>query len=493
MPVGYGQLRLDVANKEKAVRIKGVLRKVYGLLLGVCLALPWSTSAGVMEEGTFAMMVGGACDVPDSPNCYLQNPVRAARVIDLLADAGVTRFLVPSAELHQLRLLGSIIQHRGLVFYTYERWSFEASLSGGRFDCAAYTSSRINSTLAPLREEFGATFAGLHFKDEPPSAQIAALGQLSECIRGNGRVGGLKVFINLLPLHANAGSYAGTVHAGALSPQEYGVDCQRGLISNYELSTSMIATYSEYARRISDEVKPDYLAFDLYPFVGSLESCPVAQHLLLSENMSIVGNLAKSRGQVPIAYLQNIQTVQQQTGDPFRFAGFRDLRWFAAWFYTFGGRGFANFASHDLRTLPTDAQPHTWGLLSSSDQPTHLLSEQKSGFGVLWQLYRALEGQAHLGFVDNALGVPQGQVAGWLSNSDFLVGEFGVGSSSASLLISTRSSRSSAAGLVGLNKWWPIVEKLDFETGRWNVVGRSTNAINVSLDSEPLALYRLSD
>ncbi|WP_349986005.1 hypothetical protein ABRP17_007115 [Stenotrophomonas sp. WHRI 8082] len=467
------------------------------IVVGLVFAFP-ATMTGASEseisEGTFAMMAGGKCDLPNSSDCYLKDPAKAGVVIDNLASAGVTRFLVPSTELSELRMLGGLIRERGLTFYTYERWSFEASLIDNEFSCTAFSENRISKVLEPLRQEFGSTFAGLHFKDEPPETQVEALGKLTDCVRKDRRLAGIKIIVNLLPIHANAASYAGTQHAGAMSPIEYGVDCRLGQISDPEKTASMVGKYSAYAQSISDVVRPDYLAFDIYPFVRSLVSCPAAQRLLLAENMSIVTNLGRSRGQVPVAYLQNVRSLGGASGpDPFQYASFHELRWFAGWFNVFGGSTFANFVSHDLRTNVTDVQPHTQGLLAADNSPTPLLSDQASTYGVTRQLYKALNGVSHIGFVDSELGVNKGKLAGWISSGDFIVGEYAnADQSSSRLVVASRNPRQSVRGLIGLNSWWTKVEQLDYETGLWSVVGNSTNAIDVNISVDPVIIYRLT-
>lgn len=447
-----------------------------------------------VADGTFAMMSGGPCD-DFSQDCYLDNPAIAEKVVDQLAAIGVTRFLVPSATLSQLRTIATPISTRGLEFFTYERWTFESATQAGKFNCQTYTQERIDPVLVKLRAEFGKSFAGLHFKDEPPEKDISPLAEMNRCVKDDPRLTGMKVFINLFPLHANAGSYAGTEHAGAMSPTEYGVDCVEASIRQPERAAQMVARYSAFARRVSDEVRPDYLAFDIYPFTPSFRKCPTAKDLLMSENMSIISNLARSRGQTPVAYLQNVQSAHPSLGqDPFEYANFHDLRWFAGWSFAFGINGFANFITHDVSNSASVPNGNDMlGLLDKRNNPRNLASDQQSTFGVTRQVQSALANVNYLGFADNNLGVPSAQVSGWLSNSSFLVGEYGSNDRSlVYLVVAARAPRQSASGIIGLNKWWRDVEKLNFETGKWQRVGSGTNKVDIAITTMPLELYRLT-
>ncbi|WP_180875491.1 hypothetical protein [Stenotrophomonas maltophilia] len=458
------------------------------LLLGTSAA-----HAAIVADGTFAMMSGGSCD-DLAQDCYLDDPAIAERVVDRLAAIGITRFLVPSATLSQLRIIATPISTRGLEFYTYERWTFESATQVGKFNCQKYIQERIDPVLVKLRAEFGESFAGLHFKDEPPEKDILPLAEMSQCVREDPRLTGVKLFVNLFPLHANAGSYSGSEHAGAMSPSDYGVDCAEANILQPERAAQMVARYSAFARRVSDEVRPDYLAFDIYPFTPSFGNCPTARDLLMSENMSIISNLARSRGQTPIAYLQNVQSAHPSLAqDPFEHASFHDLRWFAGWSFAFGINGFANFVTHDVSNAVSAPDGNDMlGLLDKHNNPRNLASEQQSTFGVTRQVQSALKNLNYLGFADNNLGVPSAQVSGWLSNSSFLVGEYGSDNlSPAYLVVAARTPRRVASGIIGLNRWWREVEKLDFETGTWQRVGSATNRIDVEMSTIPLELYRL--
>lgn len=440
------------------------------------------------------MMSGGSCD-DFAQDCYLNNPAIAEKVVDQLATIGVTRFLVPSATLSQLRTIATPISLRGLEFYTYERWTFESATQAGKFNCQAYTQERIDPVLVKLRAEFGKSFAGLHFKDEPPEKDISPLAEMNRCVKDDPRLIGMKVFINLFPLHANTGAYAGTEHAGAMSPTDYGVDCMEASIPQPERTAQMVARYSTFARRVSDEVRPDYLAFDIYPFTPSFRKCPTAKDLLMSENMSIISNLARSRGQAPVAYLQNVQSAHPSLAqDPFEYANFHDLRWFAGWSFAFGINGFANFITHDVSNAAGAPNGNDMlGLLDKRNNPRNLASDQQSTFGVTRQVQSALKNVNYLGFADNNLGVPSAKVSGWLSNSSFLVGEYGSKDLSlVYLVVAARAPRKAASGVIGLNKWWREVEKLDFETGKWRRVGSGTNKVDVEITTMPLELYRLN-
>ncbi|MEB2231016.1 hypothetical protein VDS41_05870 [Xanthomonas campestris pv. campestris] len=465
------------------------------LLFLFATCLTGNAKASQFIDGSFVMMSSETCNGGNPEYCYLRDAAASEKVITDLARTGAKQFLLPSAEIDQLRLLARPIQKLGLTFYTYERWTFENASQSGKFDCAYYTKERLEKDIAPLKAEFGQAFAGLHYKDEPPTQDIARLGALTNCVKADPRFQDLKIFINLLPLHANAGSYAGTQHAGAMSPAEYGVDCRAGTISNPTRTAAMVQSYSNYAMSISDMVRPDFLSFDLYPFVSSLSKCPVARALLMSENMSIISNLARSRNQTSVAYLQNVETIDKaSTSDPFYYANFHDLRWFASWFFVFGGNGFANFISHNTGASTNTARKSDFfGLLSEANVPTHLASDQQSLHGFTSQVQTALIEQKYLGFVDNSLGVPSGAHVGWIPDSSMLVGEYSDSSSSkATLIFARRNPREAASTSIGLNKWWSKIEMLNFETGVWTQVGTSTNRIDVALSSFPGAIYRLT-
>lgn len=467
--------------------------KVNWIAIAFLLGTP-AAYATTVADGTFAMMSGGSCD-DLAPDCYLDNPAMAEKVVDQLAEMGVTRFLVPSATLSQLRTIATPISARGLEFYTYERWTFESATQAGKFNCQKFIQERVDPVLVKLRAEFGKSFVGLHFKDEPPEADISPLADMNRCVKADPRLTGMKVFINLFPLHANAGSYAGSEHAGAMQPTDYGLDCTAGNIQHPDRTAQMVARYSTFARRISDEVRPDYLSFDIYPFTPSFRKCPAARDLLLSENMSIISNLARSKGQTPIAYLQNVQSAHPSLAqDPFEYANFHDLRWFAGWSFAFGVTGFSNFITHDVSNVASASNGNDmFGLLDKHNNPRNLASDQQSTFGVTRQVQSALKNVNYLGFVDNSLGVPSAQISGWLSSSSFLVGEYGDDDlSPVYLVVAARAPRQAASGTIGLNKWWRAVEKLDFETGKWRRVGSGTNRVDVEITTIPLELYRLN-
>ncbi|MGJ7903598.1 hypothetical protein [Lysobacter sp. 1R34A] len=467
------------------------------LMLSATLPLP-SAHASEFVDGTFAFMTAEMCyETPATSGCYKNDPVQARKAVNALADLGVTRFLLPPTDtLAIARLIGGPIKDRGLTFYTYEGFDWYSTRGPhGAKDCASYTTRRVDPLIAPLRAEFGDTYAGLHFADEPAIADIARLEQQTNCVKSDARLNGMKIFVNLLPLHANEGSYNGTEHAGALTPSQYGVDCSTGSIAQPSLTAAMVNKYSNYARDAVDKVRPDYLAFNLYPFVPSLHNCVTARDLLLSENMSIISNLARSRGRTSIAYLQNVRTADPANHpDPFNYANFNDLRWFASWFYTFGGNGLANFASHTHRySGGLNGGGFQIGLLDWNNEPTNIAGDELNLHSYGRQFQRELSNHAYRGFVDNALGVTSGDLVGWISSNQVLAGEYGAASDTRALVVfSRRSPASAGSATVGLNRWWTQVEKLDLWTGQWTTVGTSTNSIDVSLSTEPGALYRLS-
>ncbi|QQQ00066.1 hypothetical protein [Lysobacter enzymogenes] len=470
------------------------------LLAGAAASMP--AAAGERVDGSFVFMSADSCYTAGNEGCYLTDPAAATKAVDELAAVGVKHFLLPGTHpqrdtLAQLRVIARAVKDRGFDFYTYEGWSWKSKRApGGAPDCAAYTAARIDPALAPLRVEFGAAFAGLHYQDEPAEDDPAALGRQTDCVKADPRLQGLKIFVNVLPLHANDASYGGTdiIHFGSRKPEEFGVDCAAGAIANQATVDAMVTRYSNYARNILDQSRADYLAMNLYPFVPALSQCPRATQLLMSENMSIIANLARSRGRTSVAYLQNVHTATPALHpQPFELTGFGELRWYATWFYAFGGDAVANFASH-THPFQSDAQTG-WqtAILGYDNRPTALAEHALNGNSYAALLQRHLGAYAYRGFVDNALGPPSGELVGWISNHQVLAGEYGRGGDAQALVVfARRAAKTGGGATIGLQRWYGKVEKLDLWTGAWTTVGTATNRIDVSLDADPGALYRLT-
>lgn len=471
--------------------------------------LPLQSHAAQWIDGSFAMMTAEDCHLnPVLTSCYMDDAAKAEKTVDDLARMGVTRFLLPSASLAQMQRLAKPIKDRGLTFYTYEGWTWRNVRRNptGTDNCATYTADRIDPELAVLKTQYGAAFAGLHYIDEPAETDVGNLQKLTACVKSDPRLANLKIIINLLPLHANNASLLGQGNPGHLDPPEYGMSCPSGTSVDNGLKQQMIDRYSAYARAIADASQADYLAFNFYPFVPQMESCPAARDLILSENMAIVGNVARTRSKQAIAYLQNAKTINPNspavTPEPFNYVNFHKLRWYASWFYAFGGHGFANYISHDVclnegndqHNITDGCRPaDTWGLIHQNGEETPLADDQRSLHGFARQAQYELSQYRYTGVVGNALGVPSGQLVGWLSTDQVLAGEYGVATDDRALVFFARRSPDTAgSATIGLSKWWVKVEHYDFASGQWQVVGNSTNSINVSLSAFPGALYRLS-
>lgn len=468
------------------------------LLLSASLPFQ-SAQAAEFVDGSFAFMTAEMCyTTPAGSGCYRNDPVQARKAVNALADLGVTKFLLPPTDtLAAARLIAAPVKERGLSFYTYEGFDWYSTRGpDGATDCTSYTQRRIDPLLAPLRAEFGDTYAGLHFADEPALDDIARLQRQTDCVKSDPRLGGMKIFVNLLPLHANNASFNGTEHAGALAPHEYGVNCAAGTISQPALTTAMVNRYSNYARDAVDKIRPDYLAFNLYPFVPSLQNCVTARDLLMSENMSIVSNMARSRGRTSVAYMQNVRTADPANHpDPFNYANFNSLRWSASWFYVFGGDGLANFASHTHRYNGGFNGQGGWqtSMFDWNNDPTDLAGDALNLHSYSRQFQHELSAYTYRGFVDNALGVSTGDLVGWISSSQVLAGEYGKSTDTRALVVfARRFPATSGTATIGLNRWWTQIEKLNLDTGLWMTVGTSTNSIDVSLSTDPGALYRLT-
>lgn len=474
------------------------------LLLAAALPLP-SLASEQWIDGEFVMMTAENCQLtPHLASCYARTPALAEQTVDRLARMGAKHFLLPSLEADDLDRLAKPIRDRGLDFYTYEGWAWKSSkpANTGTDRCDTYRSGRVAGELLALKVKYGAAFAGLHYVDEPGEADIGHVAGLTQCVKSDPQLAQMKIFINLLPLFANNDSYVSGPSPGHLDPPHYGVDCATGAVDGAKFD-AMVTRYTAYAQAIADGARPDYLTFNFYPFVPSLQNCTVARDLLSAWNMSIVANIARSRGQQAVAYLQNAKTLKPVAGaDPFDYANFHKLRWYASWFYVFGGRGLANYISHsvclkeanDAENVAGGCRPaDTQGLIDQDNRLTALAGDQTSLHGFSRQAQYELGSYVYRGFVDNKLSVPSGGLVGWISNNEVLAGEYGQGADARALVFfARRSPDAAAAATIGLNKWWVKVERYDFETGQWRLDGASTNRIDVTLDAFPGALYRLS-
>ncbi|GAA0908763.1 hypothetical protein GCM10009552_18470 [Rothia nasimurium] len=429
----------------------------------------------------------------DQNTCYMTNLDQALKAVTNLQTAGVEYFMLPSATTAETELMASAIEARGGKFLTMERWTFEDAVNkgAGTFSCDSYTANRINALLVPLKKQHPDSFFGLELKDEPPSSTHSNLGSMVACVRAQPLLSDLKIFVNLVPVNANDASLNGPKSPedipDALKPIDIGIDCNSNTLVDRTKFNAMVARYTDHVISALDKIKPDYIAYDIYPFNAALDSCTTAREQLMTANASIIAQQANVRGVIPIAFLQNVQQAVP-TGSPYdpRHASFHELRWFAAWFYAFGGRGTANFLSHDWEQY--------FGMLDASNNPRDIAIEQQSVFGFTHQVQDALGGYTYVDFVAPWLGVPTAAVVGWLPAQNIMASEFTNPDNGSNIVVFVnRNNGPTPITLVGLNKWRTKIEKLNFWTGLWETVGQSTNAISVDFGDMPAAVYRLTD
>ncbi|WP_186024730.1 hypothetical protein [Burkholderia gladioli] len=392
------------------------------------LPAAWATPTDV-SAGSFVFLSPETACAANAQNCITTNAAAAGAAVDALVQAGGAFFLLPSLDRFDPQMLESAIASRHKTFLSFEEWASQAARSSGKFDCASYAANRIVPFLLPLKAAYPDAFYGFNLADEPGSSVHADLGQLRACLKQQPAFASMKIFVNLGPANANSAALNDyrSPKADILSPAEYGVDCSSNTIANRSLTNVVITNYGAYVRSAIKNIGPDILAFDNYPFTPAFDTCSAARELITSENMSNIAGIAS------VAYLQNMRTPPGVTPVRFDSAGFHALRWYSAWFFTFGGQGLANFLSHDASASVAGIPMQ--GMLSIDNTPRDLLNEQQSTFGMNSQVQANLQGYPFQDFV-----------APWL----------------------------------GVN------------TGTWKVVGASTNAITVSLGDFPGALYRLS-
>jgi hypothetical protein len=405
-----------------------------------------------------------------------------------LEKLGIKYFIVLADTLDDYRTIGTAINAAGLQFFSDERWSWESAIDDQEhFDSVKYLQNRVQSFLIPLKREFPSTFIGFHFKDEPGLAHLDNLGDLKACLYSRSEFRGMKVFLNLLPIHANYAALSGLAPslAGARPPSDFGVNCSNDSIVAMEKAREMARGYGTYARRATEKVRPDYLSFDLYPFSGDLTHCNAARELTVSENLSIISANARLAGITPLAYLQNVQFKNDF------YANFHHLRWFTSWALAFGIREFANFISHD--SLIDNDGLCDIGLLDSRNDETKLGVDQLSVFGFLRHIQYELAPFSYNRFVAPFIGVNSGDIVGWLPSSEVLAGEYlSSVANQVMVFFARRPIEGTVQTPVDLNAWYTTIEQLKVSTGQWDLVGQSLNSIQLTLKDCPGALYRLT-
>lgn len=422
---------------------------------------------------------------------YLNNADAATKVVQSLGKMGVKYFLVIAGRwetIEDYRTIAAAIQAAGLQFFSNERWSWEDAINEqDHFDAAKYLENRVKRLLIPLKLEFPSTFIGFHFKDEPGLAHLDGLGELKACLSNQPEFQGMKVFLNLLPIHANYEALSGLAPNSGDSrpPSAFGVDCSSDSIKNREMAREMVQGYGMYARRATEKVRPDYLSFDLYPFLGDLAHCKAARELTVSENLSVVSLMGQLASITPVAYLQNVQLKNDF------YANFHHLRWFVSWALAFGIQEFANFISHN--SLIDDNGLCDIGLLDARNDETKLASDLLSVFGFLRHIQYELSTFQYRRLVAPFLGVESGDIVGWLPSPDVLAGEyFSDNPTQAMVFFARHSIEGTVQTTMGLSKWFDKIEQLNVSTGQWDLIARSLNSINISLNDFPGALYRLT-
>jgi|GEM_PF-1243800 len=445
-----------------------------------------------VSGGTFVFLSSANSCPGSGTSCYLDNGTLASSVVSQLRGAGGDFFLLPSASPTQMNTMATAINAQGGHFLTFEEWEWKGAFVNGQFDCDTYTSNRIIPVLLPLKAAFPSAFYGFQFMDEPIESDHQSLGELKACLMRQTAFAGMKVFLNLPPLDAAETALTSpdpSLHTFR-APADYGVDCTTNTVVDRSLAASMVDQYTTYVLSALDQIQPDVLAFDQYPFTPKFDQCSAARDLVMSENMSIISSQSLRRGVTPVAYLQNVMAspLAAPSIDSFEYANFHKLRWYSSWFFVFGGQGLANFVSHD-----EDDGGAKYGMLTADNQPRNLLGDQQSNYGMTGQVQRALAYYPFRQFVAPFLGVSTGSIVGWMPSTDLLAGEYGdTTASQVMLYVARRPQSSTVTTTLGLNQWWVKIEKLNFDTGLWETVGQSTNAIDVNLDSFPGALYRLS-
>lgn len=462
-----------------------------------CAATHIAPAAGPGDAGTFVYLSAERACAPgtlQATTCFLTTPAAADKAIAALKQTGVRNVLLPSATLQEMRVIAGAVDRAGLKFYTYEGWEWQAAIRPGYpigdFNCEIYTRNRIDAEILPLREEFPGAYAGFNFQDEPVRRDFHSLGALATCLRQHPQLAGMKIFVDLLPIYSNQTTTQTPLPPpGALTPAEYGIDCASGSIVSPTLTAAMIARYGDYLRDAADTIHPDLFASNMYVFDANLRDCAAARELIVTEGLNNLSVMARSRGLIPVAFLQNFRTASA----PYLYdaTSFHHHRWYADWFFVFGGRDFANFVSHDDNTIA--GRPHD-GMLTAGNDPRDIAGNAADTHAYTAQIQTRLSGFDHARFVAPFLSVFTGELIGWLPSPDVAAGEYGRNVDTVAMVFFARRSISQTASVpaIGLNKWWKKIERLDFVTGQWETVGTDTNTISLTLSTFPGALYRLS-
>jgi hypothetical protein len=470
--------------------------------LALCLAFfvlqtPNSADAQVLD-GNFVFMsscIGASCDTTPAPNCNLSDQACATTTVANLRAVGARHFLLPpqADSLATIQHLAAEIDRVGLKFYVYEGWAWGIDEGAS---CSRYA-TRINTVLLPLLAAYPNSFAGIQLKDEPTPGQLASLKNHAACLRAHPALANLKLFLNLSPLDSN--QLSGTIppnQANYLQPEQYGFgnNCAAGGITNPGAAANQVGLYTSYVTTAANDIRPDYLATDIYPFNSIYAACPAAREFVMSEGLSILAAAANLRGITPIAYTQNTESTTPPMF--YGYAHFHRLRWFTSWFYALGGKGISNYRSNDY----VFNGQHLRGILDNNNNPTRLFSDAQSTFGFTLPMQIELSKHPFKRFVAPFLAANSGSIVGWMPSNDVLVGEYGTADDNEVMLFFARrypdQSASIAHGQIGFTRWWSKVERYGLSpvTGAWTwqVVGVGTNTTSVDLSTFPGALYRLT-
>jgi hypothetical protein len=347
--LGREDLYASASPLMTAVAVKDLIAQIgqKQVQLTDCIASHPSSRPVVDLNRSYAFIRGPEKDQDPAHNWYT-NPDAAEKVVDGLARMGVKVFLITAGNFPYVvacRTMGKLIAAAGLQFFTDEKWEWIAAVDAtGDFQPTLYIKNRIQRDLEPLKDEFPSAFAGFYFRDEPGVIDFNALCALSDCLHSQPRFSEMPISLNLLGINTNYAALSGLNNklGGGLPLENYGINCAAGEIEDRSKLQEMITGYGKYVTAATKTVGPDLLSFDLYPFVE--DDCEVRREVTVSENLRIIGDVARVYGRTPVAFLQNWRAV-----GGFR-AGFHHLRWFASWAFAFGVRDFATLSATVRKT-----------------------------------------------------------------------------------------------------------------------------------------------
>ncbi len=416
----------------------------------------------------------------------------ADTVISSLKNIGSDAYLIPSATDAGTRLIGRAIKNRGGYFFTQERWSFVDSVVNGTFDCARFLSRRA-PLLRQLRTEFPGTFRGLHLLDEPVFADLPLLGAMARCVRGDPTLAGLDLYLNLLPLVTIPSGFHSKDNISYTSPAALGIDCGSGDLIHPSWLLGHQQLYASYVDQAMAQVRPEFLAFDFYPYVAAWgQSCVGASRVALTQNSRFIESRTGTKTEA-VFYLQNFCGT---SGQGFLCTPAVWLNWSSALAMASGVRRFAYFASNDF----FDANQYFNGLLNTWNVPTGLYSEADAWNRANARIRGILAASNFVSFVSPKIGILSGGVVGNLDalgalGGDLSSGEYAGVDGSRYLLVSP--NQLVAPGIwtrVHLNSWFSKIDQYNPRTDSWTDVrpgGTAANHLAIWFNQEQQILIRL--